>query len=296
LTLSYLTGGISWQADYVARLNKTRSKLELKAMATLSNFSGTDFQAASVELIAGHINQVRQKVVAQRSLAMMADSEMAGPATSLADLYLYRLPEHHDLANNSTRQLFLFEAKDIPVAPFYRLHKLANLTLSVGAGEQKLEVDSYIEFLNMPVSQPESSALGQPMPAGVVRIYAQADATDQGLRFIGEDRIGHTAKGVKIRLKTGRAFDLGAKRKQLSYVKLPVEQPFRRHTEVVIQTVLSNAGVGEAIIQVEETFAGQWQLLEGPEPDERDSGSARWNVRVPASGETTLTFKVRVKA
>ena len=44
--LSYLTGGLSWKADYVAELNGDDSRLDLNGWVTLTNQSGTGYPNA----------------------------------------------------------------------------------------------------------------------------------------------------------------------------------------------------------------------------------------------------------
>ncbi len=292
LALSYLTGGLSWQADYVAQLNSARDSIRLRAMASISNHSGVDFQTAHIELIAGSVNRVQANIQARRELAMAASMD-SGPSVvpvSLADLYLYALPQPVDLANNSARQVMLFEARELPVEQTYQLDGQANVYYSPNVPEQKLGVDSFIEFSNNP-----DQGLGMPMPAGVVRVYAQTRTQMHNLRFIGEDRLGHTPANKKVRLKIGKAFDLGGTRKQIAYRRLPVEAPFRHHNEAQIQVELSNAKAEPVVVQVQENFSGEWFLVDGPKPIDIDAHSGRWDLLVPALGKATLNLTVRVK-
>ena len=292
LSLSYLSGGFSWQADYIAQLNEAGDRLQLQAMASINNHSGMDYRAADIELIAGSINRVssniniRSKVA---STAMMDSAPLVQPVP-LADIYVYSLPRPVDLANNSTRQVKLFAAHDIPVEQRYRLSGQPSVYYSPDVPEQTLEVDSYIEFMNV-----ADSHLGKPMPAGVVRVYTQNGIQADALRFIGEDRMNHVPSGARARLKMGKAFDLRGTRKQLSYRRLPVEAPFRQHNEAQIQIVLHNAKNKPVVVQVEETFSGEWVLVDGQKPVVSDARSARWDVLVPARGRTTLDLTVRVK-
>jgi len=295
LVLSYLSGGLSWNADYVAQLNSEHDVLQLRAMATISNDSGVNFQAAQLELIAGSVNQVQNNVAMRRemSLSVMAAAPEAAPSiqpVSLADLYLYTVPGKVDLSDNSIRQIKLFDARDVPVQQLYLLAGQANVYYSPNVPEQKLKVDSVIEFSNE-----SDHHLGQAMPAGVVRVYVRAKAQPGKLHFIGEDRIGHTSEKGKVRLNIGKAFDLGGVRKQLVYRRLPVEAPFRQHSETQVQMVLSNAKPKAVTVQIQENFSGQWSLMDGPTPVDSDARSARWNLLVPAQGEATLNFTVRVK-
>ena len=292
LTLSYLTGGLSWQADYVAQLNSARDSIRLRAMASISNHSGVDFQAAHIELVAGSVNRVQTNIKARRELAMTASMD-SGPSVipaSLADLYLYTLPRSVDLANNSARQVMLFEAREVPVEQTYQLDGQANVYYSPNVPEQKLKVDSFIEFTN-----DSDQYLGMPMPAGVVRVYAQTRAQSHNLRFIGEDRLGHTPVNTKVRLKIGKAFDLSGTRKQIAYRRLPVEAPFRHHSEAEIQIELGNAKPEPIVVKVQENFSGEWALVDGPKPIDIDAHSGRWELVVPALGSATLNLTVRVK-
>lgn len=291
LILSYLTGGISWQADYVAQLNTTEGILQLRAMATITNQSGTDFQAAHIELAAGTVNRVRSNGIAERGLARAVAMDTAPvKPVALADLYLYTLPGPADLANNSTRQMALFEARDVPVERQYQLSGQGNIYYSPKVPEQSLKVDSYIAFSN-----DSDHNLGLPMPEGVVRVYSKADAEPDTLRFIGEDRISHTPANGFVRLKTGRAFDLSGTRKQVAYRRLPVEAPFHQNSEVKVQIELSNAKSEAVMVQIWENFSGEWTLVEGPEPIESYASSARWDLGIPALGKAVLNLTIRVK-
>jgi len=295
LVLSYLSGGLSWNADYVAQLNANRDVLQLSAMATINNHSGVDFHDAQMELVAGSINQVQSHIAKRRTLNLTAKdaapmAESTVQPVPLADLYMYALPGKVDLPTNSARQVRLFEARDVPVEQLYILGGQVNVYYSPNVPAQKLKVDSYIEFINEWSHQP-----GIPMPAGVVRIYAQPEAQPDKLRFIGEDRVGHTPAKGKARLRMGKAFDLGGIRKQLSYRRLPVEAPFHQHSEARIQVVLSNAKQEAVTVLIQESFSGEWSLVDGPTPVDSDAHGARWELTVPAGGEATLDLTIRVK-
>src|SRR5690606_20036882 len=57
LRIDYLTGGLSWQADYVARLNRGGDYLDLQALVTLTNTTDSSFEGAALRLVAGEVNQ-----------------------------------------------------------------------------------------------------------------------------------------------------------------------------------------------------------------------------------------------
>ncbi len=93
LELSYLTGGLSWRADYVAELNADDNQLDLNGWVTLTNQSGAAYPNAKLQLVAGDLNRVREAQPVSRemlSMAKMADApEMQ--QESLFEYHLYTL-------------------------------------------------------------------------------------------------------------------------------------------------------------------------------------------------------------
>ncbi len=57
VTLAYLTTGLQWSADYVARLDPSDGTLDLKGWVTLANFGGTGFPDAPVQVVAGTLRK-----------------------------------------------------------------------------------------------------------------------------------------------------------------------------------------------------------------------------------------------
>lgn len=57
VTLAYLTTGLQWSADYVARLDPSDGTLDLTGWVTLANFGGTVFPDAPVQVVAGTLRK-----------------------------------------------------------------------------------------------------------------------------------------------------------------------------------------------------------------------------------------------
>ena len=57
-TLSYLTPGLGWRADYVALYNESDGKIDVQGWVTLTNSSGTTYDDAQTLLVAGSPSQV----------------------------------------------------------------------------------------------------------------------------------------------------------------------------------------------------------------------------------------------
>ncbi|MBS1147892.1 MAG: hypothetical protein H6R08_2068, partial [Proteobacteria bacterium] len=81
MELSYLTGGLSWRADYVAELNANDSLLDLNGWVTLNNQSGAAYPNAKLQLVAGDLNRVREEQPAPR--AMMATAAKVADAAEM---------------------------------------------------------------------------------------------------------------------------------------------------------------------------------------------------------------------
>ena len=290
--LSYLTGGLGWKADYVAQLNATDDLLDLAGWVTLSNVSGASYRNASVQLVAGDVNQARDEMQPLRSMAR-AEKVMALGASgmaeeSLLEYHLYTLPRPTTIAENQTKQVSLLSAVAVPVRKQLLLRG-ADYYYQSSQGDlgQKMKVAVYLEFDNR-----ESAHLGLPLPKGVIRVYKQDSAGNA--QFVGEDRIDHTPKNEKVRLKLGEAFDVTADKKQTDFKRLA--NPARGMFESAYEILLKNAKNEAVTVTVQEPIPADWKMLEENHPHEKaSSNTAVWKVNVPAQGRATLSYRVQVR-
>jgi hypothetical protein len=290
LELSYLTGGLSWRADYVAELNASDDRLDLNGWVTLTNQSGAAYPNARLQLVAGDLNRVRD--AQPRALATMA-AKVADAAEmqqeSLFEYHLYTLQRPTTLAENQTKQVALMAAARVPVKKEFLLEG-ANYYYSGQHGElgQKIKVGVFVEFDN------KGEGLGIPLPRGVIRLYKK---DSQGnAQFVGEDRIDHTPKNETVRLKLGDAFDVTADRKQTAFQKLAGTSRYNYVFESAYEIVLKNAKPEAVTVTVREPMPGDWAMVSESQPHTTAaSGTAEWKVSVPAEGKTTLSYRVRVR-
>ena len=160
---------------------------------------------------------------------------------------------------------------------------------SVGDIGQKLKTAVYVEFTNT-----ESSRLGQPLPKGVVRVYKRDSAGNA--QFVGEDRIDHTAKNEKVRLRLGEAFDVTADKRQTDFRRREPTNKASYVAESAYEIVLRNAKSEAATVTVREPVPGDWTMLEESQPHAKvAAGTAEWQVRVPANGTMSLRYRVLVR-
>jgi hypothetical protein len=290
LELSYLTGGLSWRADYVAELGANDAKMDLNGWVTINNQSGTSYPNAKLQFVAGDVHRVSEQLRpapaprAVMSMAKMEDAPMA--QEGLFEYHLYSLGRTTTLNNQQTKQVALLTAPQISVRKTLELRG-ADYYYQSATGDlgQKLKASVYISFDN------KGGNLGVPLPKGIMRIYQKDSAGNA--QFIGEDSIDHTAKNDTVRLKLGDAFDVYADKKQTDFQKVAST---RNSYESAYQIVLHNAKSTAVTVSVFEPIPGDWNILSESLPHSKpNANSAMWLVTIPAEGQTTLSYRARVK-
>ncbi|MDD5387990.1 MAG: DUF4139 domain-containing protein [Gallionellaceae bacterium] len=293
LELSYLTGGLTWKADYVAELSAKEDRIDLNGWVTLTNTSGTSYPNARLQLVAGEVN--RSQPERMRTELMMKTMAMADAAPqmreeSLFEYHLYTLDRNTTLSDKQTKQVALLSAQKVAVDKEFRLVG-GDWYYNGQYGDlgKKMKPSVFMEFAN------QGENLGIPLPKGVVRVYKKDGAGRA--QFIGEDRIDHTAKGETVKLKLGEAFDITADKKQTDFQKLAATYNSRGGLiESGYQMEIRNAKREKVVVTVIENVPGEWQMIQESHPHKRESAnSAVWQVPVPAEGKTVLTWRVRVK-
>lgn len=58
LLVSYLTGGINWEADYVLISNADETKADIRGWVSIDNKAGMTYENAVLKLVSGQINRV----------------------------------------------------------------------------------------------------------------------------------------------------------------------------------------------------------------------------------------------
>jgi hypothetical protein len=288
LELTYLTGGLNWKADYTAELSPNDDRIDLRGLITLQNTSGTSYRDASVQLVAGDVNVVRNAFQNPAPvLAQIGRTQARSVAQeALLEYHLYTLPRHTSVLDNQTKQVELLTAPNVAVtktlelrgSPYYYQNRNADLG-------DRLKVGTYLSFVN------EGGDLGIPLPKGAVRVYKRDNAGTA--QFVGSDSIDHTPKGETVRLHLGDSFDVTARKKQTDY-----RSTTGTYTdyESAYEIVLRNAKTVPQTVLVVEPIPGDWTILQSSDPYVKTSSStASWTLAVPPNGAKTLTYRVRVR-
>jgi hypothetical protein len=285
---SYLAGRMAWNADYVLTVARDDKAADIDGWVTLQNNSGTQFKNANLQLVAGDLNRVRNELnkmaameapMAQRA----ADSRMAQEAFS--DYHLYTLARKTSINNAETKQVSMLGASGFPVQKRYIVsgQNFYYRNAQHPGSPLKDIVQVFYQFKNE-----ETSGLGLPMPAGVVRVY-QSDSKG-GIQFVGEDRINHTPKNETLNLKIGNAFDVVCERKQTDFQKIASGV-----YEVEYEVTLRNQKATGITVEVNEPIGGTWTMLRSSYNwTKTDAWAAQFMVPVATEGTSVLRYRVRI--
>lgn len=289
LRIDYLTGGLSWQADYVARLNRTGEYLDLQALVTLTNATDSSFAGAALRLVAGEVNQgprvfKGQQMYARGEAAMaMAPAPDMSDASAAGDRYVYTLAQPVTLRRGETKQIPLLTAQNVRVVQEYRFEGLAT---GHPGPEQIGPVNA---ALVLELANDADLGLGAPLPAGTLRVYGPA-GEDGAPLFLGADRVGHTPEGEKARVTLGAAFDVTARAERTAYERLS-DRSYETGQQITVRNAKSEA---VEVVVVGDMPPG-WSLREESHTHDQESANrVLWRLAVPAGGETVLTYRVRV--
>jgi len=293
LELSYLSGGLSWKADYVVNLNRNADSLDLAGWVTLTNRSGTSYPDARLQLVAGDVNQVREDLRYLKKapmVEMVAEAPTPMAEESLFEYHLYTLNRPTTIADNQTKQVALLNASGVPARKelvfhgqnYYYRGRYSDLG-------HKLKATAYIRFENR-----EDRGLGMPLPKGIVRVY-QEDSRGNA-QFVGEDRIDHTPRNEQVRLKLGEAFDVTASKKQVNYRKVNHGHPYNYAAEATFRLELKNAKKTPIQVTVQEPIPGDWKILRESHRHQKAAANlVEWHMDIPAEDSVTLEYRVLVR-
>jgi hypothetical protein len=290
LEATYLTGGLSWRADYVAVLDSKDKLLDLSGWVTLENQSGATYQNARLKLVAGDVNRVierRGAADAMRELSELSAKPAAAPFNeeSFFEYHLYSLQRATTIKENQTKQVSLLSADRVPITKQYVYRGSQQYFRSrLGSPVSNQKIGVYVEIDNK-----KEQNLGMPLPKGVVRVY-KAD-NDGSLQFIGEDRIDHTPKDETIKIKMGDAFDIVGQRKQTDWRKLADNL-----YEAAFEISLRNHKEDAVTVSVIEPMLADWEILSSSHAHKKtDAHTAQFDLPVAKNGETKLQYRVRYK-
>ncbi|MCM0000407.1 MAG: DUF4139 domain-containing protein [Erythrobacter sp.] len=310
VSLRYLTGGLGWNADYVALYNESAGTIDMQGWVTLTNNTGTTFHNADTVLVAGDPNGGSRG--GYRDRGMVRAGTEAAARERLGDFYLYPISGRTTIANAQTKQVSFLDVQVVPAKKIYSREIYFRQN-----DEQPVNVESRIAF-----STSKAQGLGDALPAGTVRFYQRdREGTPQ---FIGEKGIGHTPMGSDLSLVTGEAFDITVKAEVESRETITaaeweksarwrvvrdgqvveegtLERP-KTYYRTTMRYTLTNAKREPIEVQLTQTGLGNnwwsddYRITSEDIPGEQlNADRRRYTVPVPAEGERVIrvTYETR---
>ncbi|MDR2426147.1 MAG: DUF4139 domain-containing protein [Endomicrobium sp.] len=277
MEVSYQTGGMSWNADYVLVTDEKDTKADITGWVTLHNNSGAEFKDAKLKLIAGDVNIVRPALSGRREVWDLKMDKTANIQSfqekSFFEYHIYELQRKSTIKNNEIKQIEFITASNVPVKKVFTYNGAQNDT----------KVTVNLDFKNS-----KENNLGIPLPKGRIRVNKY---DGDSMEFIGEDNIDHTAKDVKLSIYIGNAFDITGERKQTSYKNIS-----SKSVEESYKITLKNSKNTTVEVNVVESMYrwNNWEITQKSDVfTKKDSRTVEFLVTVPANGEKEIAYTVK---
>lgn len=300
--LSYVTGGMSWEADYNIIAPEKGDVVDIVGWVTIDNQTGRTFENARIKLMAGDVSKIQPgqpAVYANRSAAVFdAVGGVAVTEKTFDEYHLYNLERNTTLRDRETKQVEFIRAAGVAAKQIY-VYDGARIDPNRYSGwnwenirndhsygtESNPKIWVMREFVNS-----EANHLGMPLPKGKVRFYRHND--DGQMEFTGENMIDHTPKDETVRIYTGNAFDITGERKRTNYT---VEGGKGTATETFEIRVRNHKKEPVQVRVVEHLYRGKnWELtVKSDEFKKKDSQTIEFPVAIAPNGEKIITYTAR---
>ena len=301
--LSYVSGGLRWEADYNVVAPEKGDVLDLIGWVTMDNTSGKTFDHARVRLMAGDVNKLVPGMVsgmARNEAAMKAADMAMQPAVterSFDEYHLYTLQRAVTLRDHETKQVEFVRATGVHSQRLY-VYDGANINWNQYRGwsfENIRNDPSYGTQSNPKVwvmQELKNSAanhLGIALPRGRMRFYRRDE--DGRLQFTGENMIDHTPTDETIRLYTGNAFDVVGERRRTRLSRGHLQAHVDESFEIKLRNHKKEA---VSVRAVEHLYrCNNWEITNRSHDYRKlDANQIEFPVVVPANGEVTITYAV----
>lgn len=302
--LSYITGGLTWEADYNVIAPPSGDALDLVGWVTMDNRSGKTFENAHLQLMAGDVNKIQPPMNGVYVFRAAVSGGIGGgvgapPVTEkpFDEYHLYSLQRPTTVRDGETKQVefvrtngisakrvYIFDGSRIDPARLQNQNwEYLRLQRDIGVGNNT-KIWVMQEFKNS-----EQNHLGMPLPKGRLRFYRQDDSGS--LQFIGENTIDHTPKDETIRVYTGNAFDLAGERRRTNFrsdqSQSTVDESFeikvRNHKKEPVDVTI-----------VEHLYRGSgWEISSASAKwTKKDSNTIEFPVTIAPDGEQTVIYSV----
>ena len=274
LDLSYLTGGISWQAEYVAVVKDDDKAMDLSSWINLNNRSGKDYVKAKLKLVAGDLHRAQpptQGINEERVYKALRAAPAQVQEREFFEYHLYEISFPVSVGNREEKQI-----------------QWLNPTI-VKTDKRFVYEGGSNSFTNIPIkllfNNDKKAGTGVALPAGTLRLFKKD--VDGALELIGEDWIKHTSKDDLVTIEVGKAFDVKGKKEVLDR-----RSKSNRYHEEDIKITLANRKDENVEIDVIQYIASRNWKVQNPSHDfeKLDASRVIFTISVPANTEKSLTY------
>ncbi|MGX1746427.1 MULTISPECIES: DUF4139 domain-containing protein [unclassified Brevundimonas] len=324
VTLAYLTTGLQWSADYVARLDPTDGTMDLTGWVTLANFGGTGFPDAPVQVVAGTLRKdegttpveplvrYQQNQCWPQGTTTLGSGELANygaappaPPPPPAPAPMMRMAVQEaaaDIVVTGSRVARQGELGDYkiytlpePTTVAARQTKQVRFLEREGvsyervyrAGVLNADEEAQPTAIVMKLRNEEGAGLGVALPGGSVAVM-QPDGAG-GVLLAGQDRFEDKGVGLPVRLTFGESPDVRVQTRLVKSGRSTRGAVTTERTEV--ETTVTNARSEPVTVELVADAAMQRGFrIRSQSVRSRvdDTGYPVWTLSVPANGATTL--------
>ncbi len=313
LEVSYFTSGLTWNANYVAVMDKAEKIMTLGASVTISNNSGEDYENAQTRLIVGDVRLVEEVRalaagfgveedkaldVRKRARAVQLEEELAekysvlavrAPAVAerqeISEYYMYVLEGRDTIKHEWRKRKLSFVVDEVPVKTIHRF------------GEHGESVVRLYQFEN-----DEEHNLGkEPLPRGNIKVFVK-DEFDAISSYIGEVNIDFTPVGKEVKLYLGPDPEVKVKKRQMKVKRVNLQfgekdknlAKFDTEREYTIE--MENFKTESVNLEIKETLGRDWTILSSSHDyEKKDAYSIEFKLELPAGGKDTIRYEVRME-
>ncbi len=296
LDVAYLTRGLAWSADYVARLDPAKAEMNLECWATVTNQTGTTFPEAKITLVAGAPNRAVASPAPEMEFGQILKRERfdfnnslpkkkvvwsfsQGPQ-AVGELYAYPIKSPATIAPNQMNRVKMLSSERVPIEKDYSVRLPSDDGWSEGGSAHHQNAQLAINFANV-----EKSGLGVPLPKGAARVY-EHDSSGS-VRYVGAADIRDTAKGGRISLTLSNVFDVTSEYKMVKSQRLD-----KKHVRRDIEVVLANAKKTPVRLRLVQDLYGAKISSESIKSAKLNAHTSQWIVPIPAEGHVKLSYSI----
>jgi len=298
---SYVTSGMSWQADYNIVAPEKGDLVDIVGWVTMDNQTGKTFENARIKLMAGDVNKIQPGHQFDRlqvyGRAMAGAMTVSPPVTekTFDEYHLYTLERTTTLRDRETKQVEFIRAAGVGTKQIYIYDGVKidanryngwnwdNFRNDQSYGtESNPKVWIMREFRNS-----QTNHLGMPLPKGRVRFYRRND--DGQIEFTGENVIDHTPRDETVRVYTGSAFDLTGERRRTNYLMDSGKNTATESFEIKVRNHKKEPVDVRVVEHLYRALA--WDIASSSvDYKKTDAHTIEFPVTMAADGEKTITY------